>query len=316
MSSISFDEALQKYGPDAKSASPLSLEESRAYCRQLARTHYENFTVASWLLPRRLRQHFYHVYAYCRWADDLADETHDPQRSLELLDWWERELTDCYACRPRHPVFVALEETIREFSIPIEPFRDLLVAFRQDQHVCEYETFEQLLEYCRYSANPVGRLILYLGRVHDETRGELSDRVCTGLQLANFWQDVAPDYDRGRVYMPRSTRELFGYDDKMLTSRTCNEAFRHAMAFEVQRAEHWLESGLPLVEMMPRDLGADVWLFIQGGLKIMAEVRRLDYDVWTYRPTVSRGQQFGLLCGWLWRGTPWGARTNARNIAS
>jgi squalene synthase HpnC len=316
MSSVSFDEALQKYGPDAKSAHPLSLEESRAYCRQLARTHYENFTVASWLLPRRLRQHFYHVYAYCRWADDLADETHDPQRSLELLDWWERELTDCYAGRPYHPVFVALAETIREFSIPVEPFRDLLVAFRQDQHVREYDTFEQLLEYCRYSANPVGRLILYLGRVHDDVRGELSDRVCTGLQLANFWQDVAPDYDRGRVYMPRSTRELFGYDDKMLTSRACNEAFRHAIAFEVQRAEHWLESGLPLVKMMPRDLGADVWLFIQGGLKIMAEVRRLDYDVWTYRPTVSRGQQLGLLCGWLWHGTPWGARTNARNIAS
>ncbi|HEX3871614.1 MAG TPA: squalene synthase HpnC, partial [Pirellulales bacterium] len=273
--------------------------------RQLARSHYENFTVASWLLPHSLRPHFYNVYAYCRWADDLADETRDPGRSLTLLDWWENELQACYAGRPHHPVFVALEETIHEFSIPIEPFQSLLVAFRQDQHVHEYATFEALLDYCCHSANPVGRLVLYLGRCHDEPRGALADRVCTGLQLANFWQDVARDYDRGRVYLPRSTREQFGYDDAMLAQRTYNDAFRRAMAFEVTRADGYLRSGLPLVEQVPRRVGADVWLFVQGGLKIMAEVRRLDYDVWTRRPVVTRGQQLGLLCRWLWRAVAW-----------
>jgi squalene synthase HpnC len=260
--------------------------------------------VASWLVPRSLRPHFYAVYAYCRWADDLADEVVDPARSLALLDWWSAQLDDCYQGRATHPVFLALGETIREFSIPAEPFRSLLVAFRQDQHTTRYSTFDELLGYCRHSADPVGRLVLYLGRCHDAERGTLSDRVCTGLQLANFWQDLARDFDRGRVYLPEATRRQFGYDDRMLAAREENEPFRRALAFEVTRAEGYLRAGEALVPQLPAPLRGQVWLFMQGGLKILEHIRRADYRVWSRRPTVTRSQQLGLLAGCLWRRLP------------
>ncbi len=200
---------LDRYGPQTTSG-PLSLRQSRRYCRRLASRHYENFTVASRLLPRGLRQHFCNVYAYCRWADDLADELGDPEQSLAALDWWESQLRRCYQGQAEHPVFVALAETIHRFDIPIEPFVDLLTAFRQDQRVTRYETVERVLEYCRYSANPVGRLVLYVGQCHTSDRLPLSDAICTGLQLANFCQDVASDWDRGRVYLPETACRRFG----------------------------------------------------------------------------------------------------------
>jgi squalene synthase HpnC len=299
MSSTTFANDLSTLGPSAAAPRTFTLDEACAYCRQLARSHYENFTVASWLLPGELRPHFYNVYAYCRWSDDLADETADPATALKLLEWWQGELEACYAGEARHPVFVALKDTIREFAIPIEPLADLLAAFRQDQHVRRYDTFDDLLGYCQHSADPVGRLVLYLGRCHDEERGELSDRICTGLQLANFWQDVARDYDKGRVYLPRETLRRFGYDEWMLQSRVYNDQFRQAMAHEVARAEEWLTSGLGLVEKMPPKLRGDVWLFAHGGLKILAHVRALDYDVWSRRPEVSRFEKLGLLWGYL-----------------
>lgn len=297
---VSFADELTRFGPDSTAAG-LSLDECRQYCRQLARRHYENFTVASRLLPAALRQHFYNVYAYCRWADDLADETGDPQRSLELLDWWEDELSRTYAGQPRHPVLRALAETIEQFSIPDAPFRHLLVAFRQDQHVGRYETFEQLLGYCTNSANPVGHLVLYLARSYDETTVPLSNSICTGLQLANFWQDVARDFDRGRIYLPQATCRQFGYRDEDFQNRVDNRAFREALKFEVDRAEEILQLGEPLVYLVPSELHADVWLFMQGGLKILAHIRRLDYNVWRRRPEVSKREQFGLLAGFVWR---------------
>jgi len=306
MSATAFAADLARYGPSpygaggAASTTP-SLEFSRAYCRRLGRTHYENFAVASWLLPRVLRPHFYHIYAYCRWADDLADETGDRGRSLELLDWWEGELRACYAGEARHPVFVALGDTIREFAIPSEPFLDLLAAFRQDQRVCRYETFDELLGYCRNSANPVGRLVLHLGRSHDDARGELSDAVCTGLQLANFWQDVANDWNRGRLYLPLADCRRFGYNEEVLDRHAATPEFRRLLAFEVERAEAYLRNGLPLVDQVPRVLGSDVWLFIHGGLKILKRIRAIDYDVWTKRPKVSRTDQAWLLAGCVWR---------------
>ena len=192
-----FSRDLKRYGPQVQVAEPPSLGRSRRYCRRLARRHYENFTVASRMLPRRLRQHFYNIYAYCRWADDLADEAGDPKRTLALLDWWEQHLHACYRGQAIHPVFIALDATIRKFAIPVDPFVDLLVAFRQDQRVRRYEDFGQLLNYCRYSANPVGRLVLYLGRCHTPERVLLADSICTGLQLANFWQDVAGRFRPG-----------------------------------------------------------------------------------------------------------------------
>ena len=297
---------LELYGPREDRTKGVSPRQGRRYCRRLAKRHYENFTVASRLLPRRLRQHFCNVYAYCRWADDLADETGDPQQSLALLDWWEGQLRDCYAGRTVHPVFVALAHTIREFDIPVEPLGDLLVAFRQDQRVARYETFDQLLEYCRYSANPVGRLVLYLGRCCTPRASRLSDSICTGLQLANFWQDVARDYRRGRVYVPRVDCRRFGFQEEDFALGECNRAFRRLLAAQVELAEGCLRRGEPLVGLVPPELQLDVALFIHGGLAILDAIRRQDYDVWTSRPVVSKMSKLRILAGCWWgiqRGT-------------
>ncbi len=300
MPTYSFAAELDRFGPHAP-ANALSPRQSRRYCRKLARRHYENFTVVSFLMPRYLRQHFYNVYAYCRWADDLADESGDPQRAMALLGWWEKQLHACYRGEVTHPVFRALGETIREFGIPPEPLVDLLAAFRQDQRVVRYETFDQLLDYCRYSANPVGRLVLYLGECCDAERAVLADSICTGLQLANFWQDVAQDWDRGRIYLPLSHCRQFGYDESMFARRECNEEFRRLMAVEVTEAEGWLRRGLPLVEVVPQELRLDVALFIQGGLAILGEIRRCDYDVWTARPALGKFDKLRLVVRCWWR---------------
>lgn len=279
---------------------PAGIEESRAYCRRLARTHYENFAVASWLLPRHLRQHFYNVYAYCRWADDLADETAGGQQSLDLLDWWEDELAACYNGAARHPVMVALAETIRAFRIPAEPFKELLVAFRQDQSVKRYKTDEQLWEYCKSSANPVGRLVLYLGRCHDERRGALADQICTGLQLANFCQDVRRDWQRGRLYLPRSTCAQLGCREEQLAQGEFDAAWRAALAHYVALARALLDKGRHLVPLVPRELQLDVWLFVEGGQAILKRIAGSDYDVWTTRPTIGRREQLALLARGCW----------------
>src|SRR5262245_52356351 len=197
---------LQRLGPGARHA-PFPLTRARNYCSRLARTHYENFSVATLLLPRRLTQHFHNVYAYCRWADDLADESGGGSRALSLLRWWKEELMRCYEGEPSHPVLIALQDTIRRFQIPQSPFIDLLFAFEQDQLVTRYQTYEQLLGYCRYSANPVGHLVLYLCEAYDGTKASLSDHICTALQLANFWQDVGRDFAIGRVYLPGEDRQ-------------------------------------------------------------------------------------------------------------
>jgi squalene synthase HpnC len=296
-----FADDLKRYGPEAEPSEQLSPGQGRRYCRRLARRHYENFTVVSRLLPRPLRQHFYNVYAYCRWADDLADETGDPQRSLVLLRWWEQQLRDCYDGRARHPVFLALGETIRDFEIPAEPLIDLLVAFRQDQRVTRYETFDQLLEYCRYSANPVGRLVLHLGRCCTPQRVALADSVCTGLQLANFWQDVARDFDRGRIYLPQADCRRYGYDEEQFARRECNDAFRRLLADQVEQADGWLRRGLPLVGKVPPELRLDVALFVHGGLAILKVIRRQDFDVWTRRPVVSKMEKMRILARCWWR---------------
>jgi squalene synthase HpnC len=297
----SFTSDLELYGPRAGWPNRLTSAQCRRYCRRLARRHYENFTVASWLVPRAMRQHLANIYAYCRWADDLADETRSPDESLALLDWWEEQLRACYRHETSHPVFVALADTIGRFAIPIDPFADLLVAFRQDQRITRYETSEQLLEYCRYSANPVGRLVLYLGRCHDGKRGRLADSISTGLQLANFWQDVAEDRDRGRVYLPRARCRRYAYHESMLLGREYNEAFRQLLSAEVNEAEGWLRRGLPLVALVPPWLKLQVALFVHGGLAILEAIRRQDYDVWTRRPEVPRREKLRLVLRCWWR---------------
>ena len=291
-----FSEQLDRWGPGVESRE-VSPEQARAYCRSVAGTHYENFPVVSWLLPRGLRVHFRCVYAYCRWADDLADEVVDAGQSLELLSWWRDELHACYAGRRRHPVFVALGETIEQFAIPIEPFEDLIGAFEQDQRVFAYQTYEELEDYCRRSANPVGRLVLCLCECASAENVAWSDSICTGLQLANFWQDVSRDFDLGRVYLPVEDCQRFGYGPEDLQQRVTNEAFLELMRFEVERARGALSTGRPLVDAVPGRLRVDIDLFVGGGLKILERIERIGYRVWETRPTVTKTDGVKLLLG-------------------
>jgi squalene synthase HpnC len=295
------DAELRRYGPHGDAACP-SLAQAQAYCRQLARRHSENFTVASWMLPKHLRQHFASVYAFCRWADDLADETGDPQQSLGLLDWWESQLRACFAGEARHPVFVALAQTVREFEIPIEPFAALLAAFRQDQRQTRYETFDDLTAYCDRSASPVGQIVLYLGRCHNHETVLLSDWICTGLQLVNFCQDVARDWhERGRVYLPQTTLRSFGCDEAVIASGIANDAFRKVIELETFRAETFLNAGEPLVKMVSPELRVEVDLIRRGGLQVVRAIRRQRYDVLSRRPRVTKCTKFRLLAAAWWR---------------
>jgi squalene synthase HpnC len=296
---VVFAQELKLWGPDAQLAPALS--QARAYCRQLAIRHYENFTVASLLLPRRLLPHFHAIYAYCRWADDLGDETGGGQHALDLLAWWREQLLACYRGQPQHPVMVALLPTIRRFAIPPGPFLDLLTAFEQDQCVKRYETYEQLLDYCRYSANPVGRLVLYLCECFDEQKVALADQVCTGLQLANFWQDVARDSDIGRVYLPAEDRRRFGYADEDLQARRFTPAFVELMRFEVERARRMFAAGSTLVPLMPANVQIDIDLFIRGGQAILSKIEAVGYNVWQTRPKLSKWDQLKLLGAAIWR---------------
>ena len=272
-----------------------SLADAYVYCERLARTHYENFSVATWFLPKRLRQHFFNIYAYCRISDDLGDETGDPAASLQLLDEWERELNACYSGAPRHPVFVALAGTVREFDIPKYEFSDLLTAFRQDQTTTRYETFDDLLGYCRNSANPVGHLVLYLCGYRDSERQQLSDFTCTALQLANFWQDVSVDYDKGRIYLPLEDLRKYGVSEEDVSSRRNSTAFREMMRFEVERARDWFERGLPLISKVGRELAIDLELFSRGGQEILNAIERQDYAVMGNRPVISKGRKLALV---------------------
>ena len=272
-----------------------SLREAQEYCAHLARSHYENFSVATWFLPKRLRQHFYNVYAYCRISDDLGDEVGDPQQSLELLNQWEHELQACYAGAPRHPVFVALAQTVREFGIPQHEFSDLLIAFRQDQTITRFETFDHLLGYCKYSANPVGHLVLYLGGYNDAERQQLSDCTCTALQLANFWQDVTVDYEKGRIYLPLEDLRRFGVSPEDIARRRATSQFLELMRFEVERAREWFARGLPLVKKVNKELAIDLELFSRGGQEILNAIERQGFDVLRSRPAISKPRKLWLV---------------------
>ncbi len=276
-------------------ASPPSLEEARRYCERLARSHYENFSVATWFLPRRLQPHFYSVYAYCRISDDLGDEVGNPQHALQLLDIWEGELDACYAGGPRHPVFVALAETVRACDIPRQPFADLLTAFRQDQRVSRYESFKDVLGYCHNSANPVGRLVLYVCGYRDAERQQLSDYTCTALQLANFWQDVAVDYGKGRIYLPLEDLRRFGVTEKDIAERRATPQFLQLMRFEVERAREWFHKGLPLTQKVDSELAIDIELFSRGGLEILKAIESQGYDVLRRRPVISKARRLALV---------------------
>lgn len=319
---------LDTYGPDR--CERLDYDQAVAYTRQLAKTHYENFSVVSWFLPRRLRDDFRHIYAFCRWADDLGDETGDPRRSLELLAWWRREVDACYADAPRHPVFVALHRTIRRHDIPRKPFDDLIDAFVQDQTVTRYRTWEQVCDYCTRSADPVGRLVLYLCGYRDAERQRLSDATCTALQLANFWQDVRRDIlERDRVYVPSEVASRHGLDiDTMVQlvkadHECCNQAcgvcqkppagfaglmpsYRATLGELVGRTWPLFEKGRELWPRLASDVRVDIQLFTFGGEAILKMIERQDYNTLQRRPSLSKGAKVALMmravAGKLWAG--------------
>jgi len=296
VSTWDFSQELARWNPaDLAGRKPVDLRNARAYCAGVSRSHYENFAVVSFLLPRRLIPHFHAVYAYCRWSDDIADETGGGAETEKLIDSWREELLACYRGEPRHPVMVALRETIRRFSIPPEPFLNLLVAFTQDQRIKTYSTFEQLLGYCANSANPVGHLVLYLFECFDHKRAALADEVCTGLQLANFWQDVARDYDIGRIYLPKSDRDQFGVSTDDLAARRCTVGFRELMHFEVERTREYFDRGKALLPLIPREVRVDVDLFISGGRAILRAIEKGNYDVLSSRPVVTKREKLKLL---------------------
>lgn len=290
---MSFADDLRQYGPDASYS--ISLAEARAYCGRLTASHYENFSVVTWLTPRRLRSAFQSIYAFCRWSDDLGDEVGDPQKATALLAWWRGELRAMYQGQTRHPVMQALRETVEEFSIPIEPFEALISAFEQDQVVTDYATFAQLLDYCTRSANPVGHLVLYLARSFNPENARLSDLTCSGLQLANFWQDVERDLAIGRIYLPREDRERFGYPEVDLRAKRFTPAFADLLAFEVERTRAMLREGWELVGLLPRDIAVDVDLFSRGGLAILDRIEGQRFDVLTRRPRLGKLAKLGLL---------------------
>ena len=269
-----------------------SLDQAYQYCATLAKSHYENFTVASWLMPRQMRRHMHAIYAYARIADDFADEDHD----LAKLDDWERELDMAYAGSPRHPVMVAVADTARRFDIPRQPFADLLVAFRSDVSFRGFETMESLLSYCRYSANPVGRLVLYLFGYRDPERQRLSDLVCSGLQLANFWQDVAIDFAKGRIYFPRADLARFSVTPEVFARGAASAEFVVLMRHEVEVARVMLHEGAALHELVDRRLSRDILMFAGGGLAILRAIENVGCDVFQRRPKLGKSDY--LKIGW------------------
>lgn len=276
-------------------------EEGRAYTRWLATHHYENFHVVSFLLPKRLHQDFYNVYSFCRWADDLGDEIGDPAESLRLLAWWREELDAMYAGRTKHPVFAALLPTIEKYSIPRQPFSDLIDAFVQDQTVTRYRDWDGILGYCRNSANPVGHLVLYLSGYNDAMRHALSDATCTALQLANHWQDVTVDLLKDRVYIPLDIMERHGYSVDELFARRFTPAFREVMREIVAKTHQLFQKGLPLPAMVDRRLAIDLDLFSRGGIRVLERIEQQDYDVLRARPAISKAERVRLLIGSLVR---------------
>lgn len=288
--------------PDAlgKTYSP---EEGRAYTRWLATHHYENFHVVSFLLPKRLHQDFYNIYSYCRWADDLGDEIGDRDESLRLLEWWRGQLDAMYSGDASHPVFAALLPTVERYRIPRQPFSDLVDAFVQDQTVARYADWDAVFGYCRNSANPVGRLVLYLCGYSDEKRQKLSDATCTALQLANFWQDVTVDLLKDRIYIPLQVLDRHGYAVEDLFARRFTTGFREVMREIVDRTRELFLAGLPLPGMVDRRLAIDLDLFSRGGMRVLDKIEEQGYDVLSSRPAISKVERVGLLLGSLLRMT-------------
>ena len=274
---------------------PWTLEEAFAYCGQMAMKHYENFPVGSRLIPKKLRPYVHSIYAFARIADDFADEPHylDSLR-LALLENWESQLLQCMWRRPLHPVFIALQETIHRYDLPVGLLQDLMTAFRMDVTTKRHDRFEDLLDYCRYSANPIGRLVLLLFGYRDPELHLLSDKICTALQLTNFWQDVRID-QRDRIYLPREDMKQFGYTEADLCANRCNDAFRNLMRHEISRTRELFDQGSSLILRVGRELRFELNLTWNGGMTILDRIEEIHYDVFNQRPKLSAFNKYRLL---------------------
>ncbi len=264
---------------------------------RLTKSHYENFTLVSLLVPRRMRPHIAAVYAFCRTVDDIGDEA--PGDRLALLDRFEDELRSAYSGSPRHPVIAALQGTIHRFDLPAEPFLTLIEANRIDQWKRRYADFGELLHYCDRSANPVGRLFLMLYGRRDEELFRLSDNTCTALQLTNFWQDIKRDYGMGRIYLPQDEMEKFGVSESDIAAESANEELRALVRFQVERARDYFRDGLPLLDRVSGHLKVDIALFSRGGLAILDKIASQGYDTLSLRPTLSRAEKMRLFLSTL-----------------
>jgi len=265
------------------------------YCEDIAKGHYENFPVASLLLPKYKRKYVYAIYAFARAADDFADEEGIeggiPKR-LALLDEWNEKLRDCYNGKAYDPIFIALGKTVEDCKIPIKPLEDLLSAFRQDVVKSRYNTFDEVLDYCTRSANPVGRLVLMIFGCHDEEFFKYSDKICTALQLTNFWQDVEVDIRKDRIYLPEEDIKQFGYSYRQLEMKQDNENFRKLMKYEVERTQAIFDEGKKLIELTAgnadtKRLSKELKLTWLGGTTILAKIKEIDYNVLNQRPRIS-----------------------------
>ena len=279
-----------------------SLAEAQAWCKQLAETHYENFHVATFFLPASLRPHFHSLYAFCRTSDDLGDEVGHTALATQLLAEWRAMLHECFATpeRSRHPVFVALQPTVAAKSLPMEPFGDLITAFEQDQVYPRHASLQTLEAYSRFSANPVGRLVLLVSGYRDSRLMALSDEICTGLQLANFYQDVVTDWvDRGRRYLPEDAMRRFGVSDEQIAEKRFDANFRSMMKFLVDDARARLHRGQRITALVKPDLAATLSLFAKGGHAILDAIAAQDYDTLRSRPVVTKAAKLRLLGGAL-----------------
>ena len=266
--------------------SAVSLAEAQAACLRLAGKHYENFTVISWLVPRRLRPHLAALYGFCRTVDDLGDEA--PGDRTELLDRFEGMLRDAIAGRDTtHPILIALQKTVTDYRLPEPLLIDLVTANRLDQTNHRYATYDDLLHYCRFSAVPVGRLFLLLYGYRDEKLHQLSDATCTALQLTNFWQDIRRDHDMGRIYLPQEDMDRFNVSEGDLDQAAASDSLRRLVAFEVGRTEALFEQGWPLVKKVHGHLRVDLALFSRGGQAILKKISDQGFDTLTTRPIVG-----------------------------
>jgi squalene synthase HpnC len=280
---------------EARLMDPNDVSGAYRFCQDLADSHYENFPVASLLLPKRLRKHVAALYAFARIADDMSDEPEYDGRRRECLLNWRSMLADVGKRPPTHPVFVALGATLKELDLPKEPFDDLLSAFLQDTEKSRYATFDEVLDYCRRSANPVGRIVLMIHGYKDPELFRYSDAICTALQLANFWQDVSVDLKKDRVYIPDEDFKAQGYSEADLRMGVYNDRFKSLMKFEVARARALFEQGKPLTDKLRWPLSLEIRLTWYGGMQILKMIHKLDFDVIRTRPALKKREWIPLV---------------------